>query len=66
MQKQIGKVGAIHRAVKGKACATCGCHQYHLRLTPATEPGRVKLHAHCIQCHRKNTIDSNLGDILWM
>jgi len=66
MQKQIGKVGTIRREVTGKACAFCGGHHYQLRLKPADEPGIVKLHAHCTQCHRQNTIGENLGDILWM
>lgn len=66
MQKQIGKVGTIRREVKGKACASCGCHQYQLRLTPATNPGTVKVYAYCVQCHRQKAVSENLGDILWM
>lgn len=66
MQKQFGKVGAIRREVTGKACASCGGHLYQLRLTPAIEPGTVKLQAYCVQCHRQNRIGDKLGDILWM
>ena len=66
MEKHIGKVGAISREVKGKPCVFCGGHQYQLRLTPAPEPGTVKLHALCTQCHRQNAIGKNLGEIIWM
>lgn len=66
MQKQIGKVGTIHREVRGKACASCGGHTYQVRLSPGAQAGVIELLARCTQCHRANNIGDNLGNILWM
>ncbi len=66
MQKQIGKIGAIRRELRGKACPFCGGHKYQLvlRCNPAPESG--SLFARCSRCHRPKELDEDLGRILWM
>jgi hypothetical protein len=65
MQKQTGKVGAIRRDVRGKACAYCGGHKYQLVLR-ACGPEGAGLFARCSQCQRPRGLDGDLGKILWM
>jgi hypothetical protein len=66
MQKQQGKVGAIRRNVRGKACAWCGSRNYQLVLRSLKQPQVGKLFARCTQCHQSREIDEALGRILWM
>jgi hypothetical protein len=66
MHKQLGKVGAIRREVRGKACAYCGGHTYQLVLR-ATGPGQEGgLFARCTTCQRPRGVEDDFGSILWM
>jgi hypothetical protein len=66
MQKQVGKIGAIRRDVRGKACAFCGGHKYQLILRAQGATEGAGLFARCTQCHRPRGLDEDLGRILWM
>lgn len=66
MQKQIGKVGAIRREVRGKACTSCGGHIYQIVLRASPTPENAKLFARCTQCQHPKGIDHDFGKILWM
>lgn len=66
MQKQEGKIGAIRRNVRGKACACCGSRTYQLVLRSDKLPHVGKLFARCTQCQRPREIDEDLSRILWM
>ena len=65
-QKQIGKVGAIRREVRGKACAFCGGHKYQLVLRAACTSVDTGLFARCTQCKRPRGFDDDFGKVLWM
>jgi hypothetical protein len=66
MQKQEGKIGAIRRTVRGKACSCCGSQTYQLVLRSDKIPLSGKLFARCTQCQRPRDIDEDFGRILWM
>jgi hypothetical protein len=66
MQKQAGKVGAIRRNVRGKACPFCGSRTYQLVLRSDQSAQVGKLYARCTQCQHPRDIDEDLGRILWM
>ncbi|MCS6285195.1 MAG: hypothetical protein RL768_1795 [Nitrospirota bacterium] len=66
MLKQIGKVGAIRREIRGKACASCGGHTYQIVLRSSLTPEDAKLFARCTHCQHPRGIDKNFGKILWM
>jgi hypothetical protein len=66
MHKQLGKVGAVRRELRGKACPTCGCRTYQLVLRPDMPSHAGQLFARCTQCQRPRGIDEDLGRILWM
>ena len=66
MFKQQGKVGAIRRNVRGRACVSCGSRNYQLVLRSLKQPQLGKLFARCSQCHQCREIDEDLGRILWM
>ena len=66
MQKQAGKIGTIHRAVQGRACAFCGGHQYQLILKSSCASERNELFARCTQCQHPRDFDADLGEIVWM
>jgi exosome complex RNA-binding protein Csl4 len=66
MFKQQGKVGAIRRNVRGRACVSCGSRNYQLVLRSMKQPQLGKLFARCSQCHQSREIDEDLGRILWM
>ncbi|SLM49914.1 conserved protein of unknown function [Nitrospira japonica] len=66
MQKQVGKIGAIRRELRGKACPCCGSRTYQLVLRSDLPAQSGKLFARCTQCHRPRGIDEDLGRILWM
>jgi hypothetical protein len=65
MQKQIGKIGAIRRELRGKACPICGGHKYQLVLRGNMAPQAGTLFARCTQCQRPRGLDEDLGRILW-
>lgn len=66
MQKQVGKVGAIRREIRGKACSSCGglIYQIILRSSLTAEDGT--LFARCTQCHHPRGLDKDFGKVLWM
>ncbi len=66
MQKQIGKIGAIRREVRGKACSFCGGHKYQLVLRAACTLESTGLFARCTKCQRPRGLDDDFGKILWM
>ena len=66
IHKQVGKIGAIRRELRGKACPCCGGHTYQLVLRGGTQPQTGGLFARCLQCQRPRGIDDDLGRILWM
>jgi len=66
MHKQIGKIGAIRRELRGKACPICGGHKYQLVLRANMAPQSGALFARCTQCQRPRGLDDDLGRILWM
>lgn len=66
MQKQTGKVGAIRREIRGKACTSCGGHTYHIVLRPSLTPEDAKLFARCTHCQQPRGIDNEFVKILWM
>lgn len=66
MQKQIGKIGAIRRELRGKACPICGGHKYQLVLRGNGSLQSGALFARCIQCQRPRGLDEDLGRILWI
>jgi hypothetical protein len=68
MHKQLGKVGAIRREVRGKACRFCGGRTYQLilRATSVSASDRPGLFARCTHCQRSRALDEDLGTILWM
>jgi len=66
MQKQIGKIGAIRRELRGKACTSCGGHTYQIVLRSSLAPENARVFVRCIQCQRSRGIDSDLGKVLWM
>ena len=66
MQKQEGRIGAIRRNVRGKACPCCGSRTYQLVLRSDKQPQVGKLFARCTQCQRPMEIDEDLSRILWM
>jgi hypothetical protein len=66
MFKQEGKIGAIRRNVRGKACSCCGSRSYQLVIRSVKQSHVGKLFARCTQCHRPREIDEDLGRILWM
>ena len=66
MNKQIGKIGAIHRELDGKPCPFCGGHKYQLLLRGNMPLQAGGLFARCSLCHRPRGIDEDLGRILWM
>ena len=49
MFKQQGKVGAIRRNVRGRACVSCGSRNYQLVLRSLKQPQLGKLFARCSQ-----------------
>jgi len=66
MQKQVGKIGAIRREIRGKACTSCGGHIYQIVLRSSLTPEDVTLFARCTHCHRPRGIDKDFGKVLWM
>jgi hypothetical protein len=66
MQKQLGKIGAVRRELRGKACPCCGSRTYQLVLRGDVPAQGAKLFARCTQCQRPRGIDDDLGRILWM
>lgn len=66
MQKQLGKIGAVRRELRGKACPCCGSRTYQLVLRGDVPAQGTKLFARCTQCQRPRGIDDDLGRILWM
>ena len=66
MHKQIGKIGAIHRELDGKACPSCGNHKYQLVLRGNMHPQAEGLFARCSQCQRPRELNEDLGRLLWM
>jgi len=66
MQKQLGKIGAVRRELRGKACPSCGSRTYQLVLRSDFQAHVGKLYARCTQCQRPRGIDEDLGRILWM
>jgi hypothetical protein len=66
MHKQIGKIGAIHRELDGKACLSCGNHKYQLVLRANMHPQAGGLFARCSQCQRPRELNEDLGRLLWM
>lgn len=66
MHKQVGKIGAIRRELRGKACPSCGGHTYQLVLRGGIHVDTGSLYARCAQCQRPRGIDDDLGRILWM
>ena len=66
MHKQLGKIGAVRRELRGKACPCCGSHTYQLVLRGDMPAQGAKLFARCMQCQRPRGIDEDLGRILWM
>jgi len=66
MQKQAGKIGAIRRDLRGKACPYCGGHKYQLVLRAHSSSEGAGLFARCTQCQRPRGLDEGMGRILWM
>ena len=66
MQKQIGKIGAIRREVRGKPCPFCGGHKYQLVLRATCTSESSGLFARCSQCQRPRSFDEDFGKVLWM
>ncbi|MFO0707908.1 MAG: hypothetical protein U0412_13760 [Nitrospira sp.] len=66
MQKQVGKVGAIRREIRGKACHSCGGHTYQIVLRSTLTPDESQLFARCTHCQSPRGIDKDFGKILWM
>jgi len=66
MQKQVGKVGAIRREVRGKACTSCGGHTYQIVLRSSLASEDTNLFARCTKCQQPRGIDKGFGEILWM
>jgi len=66
MHKQIGKIGAIHRTLDGKACPFCGNQKYQLILRGNIQPQAGGVFARCSQCQRPRGLDADLSRILWM
>jgi hypothetical protein len=66
MQKQIGKIGAIRREVRGKPCPFCGGHKYQLVLRATCTSENSGLFARCSQCQRPRSFDEDFGKVLWM
>lgn len=66
MQKQIGKIGAIRREIRGNACTFCGGHIYQIVLRSSLTPEGATLLARCTHCHHPRGIDKDFGKVLWM
>jgi hypothetical protein len=66
MQKQPGKIGAVRREVRGKACPFCGGHKYQLVLRASCPSEDTGLFARCSQCQRPRGFDGDFGKVLWM
>ncbi len=66
MHKQVGKIGAIRRELRGKACPFCGGHKYQLVLRCNLTPDSGGLFARCSRCQKPRELDEELGRILWM
>ena len=66
MQKQVGKIGAIRREIRGKACTSCGGHIYQIVLRSSLPPEDATLFARCTHCHHPRGIDKDFGKVLWM
>jgi hypothetical protein len=66
MEKQEGKIGAIRRNMRGKACSCCGSRSYQLVLQSVKEGQLGKLFARCKQCLSARDIREDLERVLWM
>ncbi len=66
MQKQLGKIGAIRREIRGKACSICGNHSYQLVLRSSCTFEESGLLARCSRCRHPKAVDDSFANVLWM
>ena len=57
MQTQLGRIGTVRRAIRGKACPLCGGYTYHLIVRSSSVMADSSQLAHCSHCGRARQLD---------
>lgn len=57
MPKQLGRIGTVRRAIRGKACPLCGSYTYQLIVRSSSMEEDAQVLARCSCCERPRQLD---------